>query len=85
MLLPVPAANPRVTIVGMRFGVLGSTQVWRDGAGTAATVGGSRLRALHGSGRPAEALAAYEQARQVLADELGTDPSAERQPQQQQP
>ncbi|HEV2376523.1 MAG TPA: tetratricopeptide repeat protein [Streptosporangiaceae bacterium] len=31
-------------------------------------------RALDGAGRPAEALAAYEQARQVIATELGADP-----------
>ena len=32
------------------------------------------MRALESSGRPAEALEAYGQARAVLADELGTDP-----------
>jgi DNA-binding SARP family transcriptional activator len=35
------------------------------------------MLALHASGRPAEALAAYQQAREVLVDELGTDPGAE--------
>ncbi|MFD0744357.1 BTAD domain-containing putative transcriptional regulator [Phytohabitans flavus] len=35
------------------------------------------MRALYGAGRPAEALSAYEDARQVFADELGTDPSPE--------
>jgi DNA-binding SARP family transcriptional activator/tetratricopeptide (TPR) repeat protein len=35
------------------------------------------MRALHRSGRTAEALAAFAQARTVLADELGTDPGAE--------
>ncbi|WP_030787499.1 BTAD domain-containing putative transcriptional regulator [Streptomyces sp. NRRL S-920] len=35
------------------------------------------MRALHASGRTAEALTAYEDARRVLADELGADPSAE--------
>ncbi|WP_240649151.1 BTAD domain-containing putative transcriptional regulator [Streptomyces sp. Z26] len=36
-----------------------------------------RLRALRDAGRPAEALAAYEEVRAVLADRLGTDPGAE--------
>lgn len=35
------------------------------------------VRALHAEGRRAEALAAYEDARRILADELGVDPSAE--------
>ncbi len=38
---------------------------------------GQLMRALAGSGRRAEALAAFEEARRVFADELGTDPSAE--------
>jgi predicted ATPase/DNA-binding SARP family transcriptional activator len=33
------------------------------------------MTALAGAGRPAEALAAFDRLRQVLADELGTDPS----------
>ncbi|MGW0536121.1 BTAD domain-containing putative transcriptional regulator [Streptomyces sp. NPDC003032] len=35
------------------------------------------MRALHAAGRPAEALTAYEDARRILAAELGTAPSAE--------
>lgn len=35
-----------------------------------------RLRALAAAGRPAEAVAAYEQLRTTLADDLGVDPSA---------
>jgi len=35
------------------------------------------MRALYGSGRQAEALEAFAQARDVIADELGVDPSAE--------
>jgi DNA-binding SARP family transcriptional activator len=35
------------------------------------------MRALYSSGRQAEALGAYAQARQVIADELGVEPSAE--------
>ncbi|WP_079044963.1 MULTISPECIES: BTAD domain-containing putative transcriptional regulator [unclassified Streptomyces] len=36
-----------------------------------------RIRALRASGRPAEALAAYEEVRASLADRLGTDPGPE--------
>ncbi|OKJ42768.1 AfsR/SARP family transcriptional regulator [Streptomyces sp. CB01580] len=36
-----------------------------------------RLRALRDAGRPAEALAAYDEVRTVLADRLGTDPGPE--------
>ena len=35
------------------------------------------MRALDGAGRHAEALDAYGQARNVIADELGVDPGAE--------
>ncbi|MGW4482810.1 BTAD domain-containing putative transcriptional regulator [Amycolatopsis sp. NPDC004368] len=35
------------------------------------------VRALHAAGRSAEALAAFEDARRTLADELGTDPGPE--------
>ncbi|WP_460064876.1 AfsR/SARP family transcriptional regulator [Streptomyces sp. YKOK-I1] len=36
-----------------------------------------RLRALSDAGRPAEALAAYEDVRRILADRLGSDPGPE--------
>ncbi|MEU3840651.1 BTAD domain-containing putative transcriptional regulator [Streptomyces sp. NPDC028635] len=38
---------------------------------------GQLMRALHAGGRPAEALAVFDQARRALADELGADPSPE--------
>ncbi|WP_369142497.1 BTAD domain-containing putative transcriptional regulator [Streptomyces sp. R44] len=36
-----------------------------------------RIRALRAAGRPAEALAAYEEVREALAERLGTDPGPE--------
>jgi len=38
---------------------------------------GQLMRALRASGRPAEGLSVYEEARRTLAEELGTDPSPE--------
>ncbi|MEW9531249.1 BTAD domain-containing putative transcriptional regulator [Microbispora sp. NPDC049125] len=38
---------------------------------------GHLMRALHGGGRQAEALTAFEETRRTLTDELGADPSAE--------
>ncbi|HEY0447659.1 BTAD domain-containing putative transcriptional regulator [Actinophytocola sp.] len=38
---------------------------------------GHLMRALHAGGRPAEALAEFEDVRRLLADDLGTDPSPE--------
>ncbi|MER7002045.1 BTAD domain-containing putative transcriptional regulator [Dactylosporangium sp. NPDC000555] len=38
---------------------------------------GQLMRALHAAGRTAEALAEFDEARRLLAAELGTDPSAE--------
>ncbi|WP_030924699.1 BTAD domain-containing putative transcriptional regulator [Streptosporangium amethystogenes] len=38
---------------------------------------GQLMRALHASGQPAAALAVFDEARRLLADELGADPSPE--------
>jgi DNA-binding SARP family transcriptional activator len=56
--------------------VIGELEALTQGAPDArAPVGEPDALALNRTGRQADALAAYQRAREVLADELGVDPS----------
>jgi Bacterial transcriptional activator domain len=72
---------------GLRIGILGPLLKIRDGAAIrlprgrtgccASRCGGQLLRALPGAGRQAEAIGEYHRAREILAVQLGLDPSRE--------
>ncbi|WP_394615785.1 BTAD domain-containing putative transcriptional regulator [Lentzea sp. JNUCC 0626] len=91
-LADVPLADHAVRLEELRSGALGSLTAARIRLGTADVaeiqelvrqhplderLRGFLMQALHQQGRQAEALQAFEDARSVLADELGADPSAE--------
>ncbi|GLY53470.1 BTAD domain-containing putative transcriptional regulator [Lentzea sp. NBRC 102530] len=91
-LADVPLADHAVRLEEQRSAALGSLTAARLRLGTADVaeiqelvrqhplderLRGFLVQALHQQGRQAEALQAFEDARSVLADELGADPSAE--------
>ncbi|KQS71334.1 hypothetical protein ASG41_20250 [Modestobacter sp. Leaf380] len=76
--LRLTATEQRLTAVlelGDAAAALAELDVLTDAHPLRETLARLRVRALHRLGRPAEALAAYEQVRARLADELGLDPS----------